>query len=92
MNLLNKLFGKPYGHQNHHGVTYYLYSKNVTLRGGKLVRIYFFNKDPKYVSQHGGSARPEPRVPDGYTLQENPRNGFLTVHRNYNPDPGEQDD
>jgi hypothetical protein len=61
-----------YKHTNSKGVTYYLNSKEVTLRGGKLQRIYYFSKDE----------RPEGTdLPDGYTVNENPRNGFLTVKR-----------
>ena len=61
-----------YKHTNSKGVTYYLNSKLVTLRGGKEQRIYYFSKDE----------RPEGTdLPDGYTVNENPRNGFLTVKR-----------
>jgi hypothetical protein len=61
-----------YSHTNSKGVTYYLNSKEVTLRGGKLQRIYYFSKDE----------RPEGcDLPAGYTVNENPRNGFLTVKR-----------
>lgn len=61
-----------YKHTNSKGVTYYLNSKNVTLRGGKQQTIYYFSKDE----------RPEATdLPDGFTVNENPRNGFLTVKR-----------
>ena len=61
-----------YSHTNSKGVTYYLNSKNVTLRGGKEQRIFYFSKDQ----------RPEAcDLPDGYNVKENPRNGFLTVSR-----------
>jgi hypothetical protein len=61
-----------YSHTNSKGVTYHLNSKNVTLRGGKEQRIYYFSKD----------VRPEATdLPEGYNVQENPRNGFLTVSR-----------
>lgn len=63
-----------YTHTNTKGVTYYLHSKLVTLRGGKQQRIYFFAKD----------VRPNDAVaelPDGYMVQENPRNGFLTLKK-----------
>jgi hypothetical protein len=61
-----------YSHTNSKGVTYHLNSKNVTLRGGKEQRIYYFSKD----------VRPEATdLPAGYNVQENPRNGFLTVSR-----------
>lgn len=62
-----------YSHVNSKGVTYYLNSKNVTLRGGKEQKIFYFSKDQ----------RPEGTdLPEGYNVKENPRNGFLTVSRN----------
>lgn len=61
-----------YKHTNSKGVTYYLNCKEVTLRGGKLQTIYYFSKDE----------RPEAcDLPDGYSVNENPRNGFLTIKR-----------
>lgn len=62
-----------YKHTNSKGVTYYLNSKKVTLRGGKEQTIYYFSKDE----------RPESGcdLPDGFSVNENPRNGFLTVKR-----------
>lgn len=61
-----------YKHTNSKGVTYYLNSKLVTLRGGKEQRIYYFSKDQ----------RPEgTELPSGFVVNENPRNGFLTVKR-----------
>jgi hypothetical protein len=63
----------PYSHTNSKGVTYYLNSKLVTLRGGKEQRIYYFSKDE----------RPEgTELPEGFGVNENARNGFLTVKRN----------
>jgi hypothetical protein len=61
-----------YSQKNTKGVTYHLNSKMVVLRGGKEQRIFYFSKD----------VRPENvDLPDGYSVQENPRNGFLTVKR-----------
>lgn len=62
-----------YKHTNSKGVTYYLNSKNVVLRGGKEQKIFYFSKDE----------RPEavPSLPEGMEVNENPRNGFLTVKR-----------
>ena len=61
-----------YQHTNSKGVTYHLNSKEVTLRGGKKQVIYYFSKD----------SRPEATdLPAGYEVNENPRNGFLTVKR-----------
>jgi hypothetical protein len=62
-----------YTHKNSKGVTYHLNCKAVILRGGKEQTIYYFSKDN----------RPEAcDLPSGYSVQENPRNGFLTVKRN----------
>ena len=63
-----------YKHTNSKGVTYYLNSKEVTLRGGKKQTIYYFSKDE----------RPDTGtdLPGGMSVNENPRNGFLTVKRN----------
>ena len=60
-----------YTHTNSKGVTYYLNSKKVVLRGGKEQTIYYFSKDE----------RPESidALPEGKVIKENPRNGFLTV-------------
>jgi hypothetical protein len=61
-----------YTHKNSKGVTYHLNSKAVVLRGGKEQTIYYFSKDN----------RPEATdLPDGMNVNENPRNGFLTVSR-----------
>lgn len=62
-----------YKHTNSKGVTYYLNSKDVTLRGGKLQTIYYFSKDDR--------AEGIEAVPAGMQVNENPRNGFLTVSR-----------
>lgn len=60
-----------YSHTNSLGVTYYLNSKQVTLRGGRVQTIYYFSKD---------EGRPEAcDLPEGKQVNENPRNGFLTV-------------
>ncbi len=63
-----------YSHTNSKGVKYFLNSKNVVLRGGKEQTIYYFSKDE----------RPETGlsdVPAGMQVNENARNGFLTVSR-----------
>lgn len=68
-----EIVAMAYTHTNSKGVTYYLNSKAVTLRGGKQQTIYYFSKDE----------RPETaaELPEGFTVNENPRNGFLTVKR-----------
>ena len=62
-----------YSHTNSKGVTYYLHSKEVTLRGGKQQRIFYFAKDE----------RPEAvdALPAGYEVVENKRNGFLILKK-----------
>ena len=62
-----------YKHTNSKGVTYYLNSKEVTLRGGKVQTIYYFSKDER---EETGCA-----LPEDMSVNENPRNGFLTVKR-----------
>lgn len=66
---------KPYAHTNSKGVTYYLRKKDVKLRGGQEVTIYFFTK-----SEEGGKGDPA-QLPEGYEVTENPRNAFLTVRK-----------
>jgi hypothetical protein len=63
-----------YSHTNSKGVTYFLHSKLVTLRGGKEQRIFFFAKEER----EDGAL---PNLPEGYIVIENPRNGFLTLKR-----------
>jgi hypothetical protein len=62
-----------YSHTNSKGVKYFLNSKKVTLRGGKEQTIFYFSKDE----------RPEAikELPATMEVNENPRNGFLTVKR-----------
>jgi hypothetical protein len=67
------MHGMAYKHTNSKGVTYYLNSKNVVLRGGKEQRIFYFSKDERSETASD--------LPDGMTVNENPRNGFLTVKR-----------
>jgi len=60
-----------YSHKNSKGVTYHLNTKEVTLRGGKKQRIYYFSKDERKDTATD--------LPSGAKVNENPRNGFLTV-------------
>lgn len=49
------------------GQTYYLHTKDVNLKGGKQVTIYFFARDQ----------RPNAcDMPGGYEVVENPRTGM----------------
>jgi YHS domain-containing protein len=68
-----EIVAMAYTHTNSKGVTYYLNSKTVTLRGGKQQTIYYFSKDER--------AETAAELPEGFTVNENPRNGFLTVKR-----------
>jgi len=63
-----------YSHQNSKGVTYYLHSKEVTLRGGRQQTIYYFAKEEK-------PGETLDALPEGFVVTENPRNGFLTLKR-----------
>lgn len=61
-----------YTHTNSKGVTYHLNCKDIALRGGRIQTIYYFSKD----------VRPEAcALPKDMKVNENPRNGFLTVSR-----------
>jgi hypothetical protein len=64
-----------YKQTNSRGVTYYLHSSDVVLRGGKKQTIYFFTKVEKNLKGHPIDL-PEDRV-----VKENPRNGFLTLSK-----------
>ena len=70
--LRERYLSMAYQHTNSKGVTYYLNSKKVVLRGGKEQVIFYFSKDE----------RPEATdLPSDREVNENPRNGFLTVKR-----------
>lgn len=59
-----------YSRTNSKGVTYFLHSKQVTLRGGRKQIIYYFAKDQRAEACE---------LPRGKVVSENPRNGFLTL-------------
>jgi len=50
------------------GETYYLYSKDVTLRGGRQQTIYYFAREAKDNAMD--------YLPAGYTTMENERTGL----------------
>ncbi|MBN2199088.1 MAG: hypothetical protein JW747_04490 [Candidatus Aminicenantes bacterium] len=58
----------PYAHTNSKGMTYFLHSREVTLRGGRKQKIFFFAKD----------VRPDAleSLPEGYTVQETAKTGM----------------
>ena len=59
--------------KNTKGVTYYLHFKDVTLRGGKKQRIYFFARDVR-----DGSLD---EVPAGYEVMETKRTGMPVLKK-----------
>lgn len=64
-----------YSITNSKGITYYLRKSEVTLRGGKPQTIYFFTKN-----EDGGKGTPCD-LPEDRQVNENPRNGFLTLSK-----------
>jgi len=58
----------PYEFKNKKGVTYYLHSREVELRGGKKQTIYYFARDirPGALDQ----------VPSGYKVVETAKTGM----------------
>ncbi|MSR68674.1 hypothetical protein EXS66_02720 [Candidatus Saccharibacteria bacterium] len=57
-----------FSHENSKGQTYYLHSKEVTLKGGRLQRIYYFGREAKEAAIDA--------MPDGYIIVENTRTGL----------------
>jgi hypothetical protein len=53
------------------GATYYLFNKEVTLRGGRKQMIYYFTKD-----ENNSKGNPVNELPSGYTTMENSRTGL----------------
>ena len=62
-----------FSYTNSKGVTYYLHFKDVTLRGGKKQRIYFFARDVR-----DGSLD---EVPAGMEVMETKRTGMPVLKR-----------
>ena len=65
-----------YKHTKGKGVEYTLHYKDVTLRGGRVQRIYFFRKGESTEDGRHPSDLPADRV-----VVENPRNGFLALKK-----------
>ena len=61
-----------YSHKNSKGVTYYLHSKDVTLRGGRNQTIYYFARDER--SNHCD-------LPSGKQVVESSRTGLPLVKK-----------
>lgn len=57
-----------YSHTNSKGTTYFLHSKEVTLKGGRKQVIYYFAKEAK--------AGAVDSLPAGYKVVENQRTGL----------------
>lgn len=55
------------------GRTYYLHSKDVTLKNGRQQTIYFFAPDERPGSMDS--------VPGGFSVDENPRTGLPYLKR-----------
>lgn len=62
-----------YSYTNSKGVTYYLHYKDVTLRGGRNQRIYFFAREVRE------NALDE--VPAGYKVVETKRTGMPVLKK-----------
>jgi hypothetical protein len=62
-----------YSYTNSKGVTYYLHYKDVTLRGGRNQRIYFFAREVR-----DGSLD---EVPAGYKVVETKRTGMPVLKK-----------
>ncbi|MBT7483444.1 hypothetical protein HN680_01615 [Candidatus Peregrinibacteria bacterium] len=62
-----------FSYTNKKGVTYYLHFKDVTLRGGKQQRIYFFARDVR-----DGSLD---EVPEGMMVMETERTGMPVLKK-----------
>ena len=57
-----------YSYRNSKGQTYYLHMRDVTLKGGRVQRIYFFAR-----TEREGSVN---ELPAGYQVIENARTGL----------------
>jgi len=57
-----------YEFKNSRGVNYYLHSRDVTLKGGRAQRIFFFARDVRPGALDA--------VPDGYKVIETPKTGM----------------
>ena len=61
-----------YTHANSKGTTYYLHSRETTLRNGRKQTLYFFAKDEREGALDA--------VPEGFEVSES-RNGLLVLKR-----------
>ncbi|MBP9717832.1 hypothetical protein KBD59_00860 [Candidatus Gracilibacteria bacterium] len=63
-----------YSHTNSKGQAYILHSKEVTLRGGRKQKIFFFAREEK---EEGALDA----VPEGYMVVENKKTGLPMLKR-----------
>jgi hypothetical protein len=63
-----------FAYKNSKDQTYYLHSKEVTLRGGRQQRIYWFAKEVKEESALD-------EVPEGYEVIESQRTGLPILRK-----------
>lgn len=64
---------KAYSYTNSKGQTYYLHTREVTLKNGRVQRIYFFARDVR-----AGALE---TVPAGYTVVETKRTGMPVLKK-----------
>ncbi|MBW3538601.1 hypothetical protein KY386_03880 [Candidatus Parcubacteria bacterium] len=57
-----------YAHTNSKGQQYFLHQKDVTLKGGRVQRIYYFGREAKEGAID--------QMPEGYVVVENARTGL----------------
>ncbi|MFA5009786.1 MAG: hypothetical protein WC553_00955 [Patescibacteria group bacterium] len=62
-----------FSYKNKKGSTYFLHSKEVTLKGGRKQRIYYFGKEVK-----AGACD---AVPAGYKVKESARTGLPILYK-----------
>jgi hypothetical protein len=62
-----------YSHTNSKGQTYYLHTREVTLKNGRVQRIYFFARDIR-----DGALE---EVPEGYMVVETKRTGMPVLKK-----------
>lgn len=62
-----------YSYKNSKGQTYYLHSKDVTLKNGRHQRIYYFARDVRSGAMDS--------VPGGYRVMETKRTGMPVLKK-----------
>ena len=67
-----------YSHKNSKGITYYLHTQDVVLRGGRNQTIYYFCRDERTKTKSGNSCSVSD-VPAGSKIVESPKTGLPFV-------------